>query len=84
MKAFLAMAVFGVILYLASSCDVNTHGLMEDDMGSQKLDLYTNGIFRNVCIGRAEAATVGVSNVMNFKCNDGTVIHNITNYVIRK
>lgn len=26
MKAFLAMAIFGVILYLASSCDVNNKG----------------------------------------------------------
>lgn len=39
------MAVFGVILYLASSCDVNTHGLMGDDMGSQRLDIIGPGRF---------------------------------------
>ena len=49
-----------------------------------KLDIFTNGVFKYVCIGKHEVVTVGVTNVTNFKCNDGMVVRNITNYVIRK
>ena len=57
---------------------------METDLGGEKLDIFTNGVFKYVCIGKHEVVTVGVTNVTNFKCNDGMVVRNITNYVIRK
>lgn len=84
MRGLIAITILGFILYIVNSCDINTYGVMEDDPGIERLDLYSNGIFKNVCIGKHETAVVGTSNVTNFKCNDGTVVHNITNYIIRK
>ena len=72
-----------IFLYAVDGCDMHPQGLMESDMGIEKLDIYSNGKFWHICIGKHEVVTVGVSNLTNFKCNDGRVIRNITNYVLR-
>lgn len=72
-----------ICFYGLDACDMHPQGLMESDLGVEKLDIFSNGTFRYVCIGKHEVVTVGVSNLTNFKCNDGTVIRNITNYVLR-
>lgn len=82
-KNIVITLILFTLVYLVSSCDINTHGLIEDDPGKQRLEIFSNGLFKYVCIGKTEAATIGVSNVMNFKCNDGRVVHNITNYIIK-
>ncbi len=79
----LVSAIFVVIGYSLNGCDVHPQGLLESDMGKEHLDIFTNGVFKNVCIGKHEVVTVGVTNVTNFKCNDGRVVRNITNYVLR-
>ena len=76
--------VISVCFYGLNACDMHPQGLMETDLGGEKLDIFTNGVFKYVCIGKHEVVTVGVTNVTNFKCNDGMVVRNITNYVIRK
>lgn len=75
--------VISVCFYGLNACDMHPQGLMESDPGVEKLDIFSNGTFRHVCIGKHEVVTVGVSNLTNFKCNDGRVIRNITNYVLR-
>ena len=76
--------VVSVCFYGLNACDMHPQGLMETDFGGEKLDIFSNGVFKYVCIGKHEVVTVGVTNVTNFKCNDGMVVRNITNYVIRK
>ena len=75
--------VFVVIGYSLNGCDVHPQGLLESDMGKERLDIFTNGAFKHVCIGKHEVVTVGVTNVTNFKCNNGMIVSNITNYVLR-
>ena len=88
LKSVIGMAMTAIVVaicfYGLNACDMHPQGLMETDLGGEKLDIFTNGTFRHVCIGKHEVITVGVTNVTNFKCNDGMVVRNITNYVIRK
>lgn len=88
LKSVIGMAMTAIVVaicfYGLNACDMHPQGLMETDLGGEKLDIFTNGVFKYVCIGKHEVVTVGVTNVTNFKCNDGMVVRNITNYVIRK
>lgn len=88
LKSVMSMAITAIVVaicfYGLNACDMHPQGLMETDLGGEKLDIFTNGVFKYVCIGKHEVVTVGVTNVTNFKCNDGMVVRNITNYVIRK
>lgn len=88
LKSVIGMAMTAIVVaicfYGLNACDMHPQGLMESDLGGEKLDIFSNGTFRYVCIGKHEVVTVGVTNVTNFKCNDGMVVRNITNYVIRK
>ena len=88
LKSVIGMAMTAIVVaicfYGLNACDMHPQGLMETDLGGEKLDIFTNGVFKYVCIGKHEVVTVGVMNVTNFKCNDGMVVRNITNYVIRK
>ena len=88
LKSVIGMAMTAIVVaicfYGLNACDMHPQGLMETDLGGEKLDIFTNSTFRHVCIGKHEVITVGVTNVTNFKCNDGMVVRNITNYVIRK
>ena len=82
-EVVLVSVVFVVIGYSLSGCDVHQQGLLESDMGSERLDIFTNGVFKHVCNGKHEVATIGATNVTNFRCNDGMIVRNITNYVLR-
>lgn len=88
LKSVMGMAMTAIVVaicfYGLNACDMHPQGLMETDLGGEKLDIFSNGVFKYVCIGKHEVVTVGVTNVTNFKCNDGMVVRNITNYVIRK
>lgn len=77
------VSVVFVVIYSLNGCDVHPQGLLESDMGMERLDIFTNGVFKHVCIGKTDVIAVGVTNVTNFKCNDGMVVRNITNYVLR-
>ena len=82
-EVVLVSVVFVVIGYSLSGCDVHPQGLLESDTGSERLDIFTNGVFKHVCNGKHEVVTVGVTYVTNFKCNDGMIVRNVTNYVLR-